>query len=663
MKKLLKFSVPILIALLLFQWYTKEKYNLNIIDYWQCSPDINAWERSYLSQKGVLIYGFNENAAPLSFIDSNTGEVTGIVGDYISTLSIETGIPIEFKEIDMDRKSEALASNIIDITDFFQNEKNSNGFIHTQEIYKLEGAVIKNSSNTKIRKIRNLKGKTVAVISGDYPESVLSTMFDNDDINFYRVKNISQAILLIENDKVDAIAGDKMVIQYYLNNSSELKYSYEMLDEVLYSKSISLVVDKDDKMLLSVLNKSIFNIKKKNLLPQIQDKWLGTSGMITTDSKNYSWIPILFAGILILSLIFYIWEKFLRQKINAATSEIQEQKNSLRTIIDSVHFGLFVIDSNHTIIECNNEAIHITKTSYEKILGNNILELPVIGAMYKMYENNNYHNQKLKERYYYIDKHMVSEQLNTFIVFCEDITKRLMVEKELSQKNKMAAIGQLSAGLAHEIRNPLGLIKNYKYVINAYADDEISKHALSVIEDSVNRINVLIENLLKFSRLGNDMLTKFNISDTVNNLLVLEKKRAQQSNIILNITTNKLDSAFTNEDTFKIVVLNLVNNAIEALIDYETSDSKIVNLKISVESQKMTIKISDNGPGINNEKLENVFNPFYTTKDNGTGLGLYIVSTEIEKINGTINVESTENSGTSFTAIIPITEEQYYYEK
>lgn len=220
----------------------------------------------------------------------------------------------------------------------------------------------------------------------------------------------------------------------------------------------------------------------------------------------------------------------------------------------------------------------------------------------------------------------------------------------------MSAVGQLSAGLAHEIRNPLGLIKNYTYILNySVEEDEIASHALQVIGDSTDRINGLIENLLNFSRLSDETMSLVDIYSMLLNITALERKKMEKSGIQF-LTDCAEDAHFyTSEETLKITLINLLNNAVDALIDgtIDSGVQKQIHCHISVSKEELQIVVSDNGPGISEENMESLFMPFFTTKDYGTGLGLYTVSSELDKLGGTIQLDGEYREGARFIVKIP----------
>lgn len=658
MKTIKRYAIVLVIVicvLLLTMLITETAYNITPFEYWQDSASINMWEKSYLTDKGKIYYGMSNDSNPLAYADKNN-ECSGIMVDYVSLLSIEIGVPIELKPIETKDKPVELKKNSIDTTDIVASQENKKKFIETQEIFRLKGAVLKRQNDASILRVRNLRRKTVAVFSDQYAEEALKEKFKEEEMSIVKVDSISEAMDLIENGDIDAVVGDKIEMQAYLNSTS-LKHKYSMLDDEIYDKKICLFLDKDDIILKGILNKAILRIKKKNLLPQIADKWVGSSGMEVNDWNNYRYLPGLVLIILILGVWIALSDRLLRHRINLATEEIQNQKDSLRTVIDSVVLSFFVLNGEDEVTECNEEAMNLTKCDYEEMIGRKICEIQVINRIYDLYQKTKRNIVKIDDKIYNIYTRNMSEHMNSRLLICEDITEKTMVQRELNQKNKMEAVGQLSAGLAHEIRNPLGLIENYRYIIDEYADDEVSKHAVDVIDKSVQRINMLIENLLNYSKPGNDRVVKINVQDVVENLLVLEKKKAAKSGINFEIEVEENLNILTNEEIFKIVISNLVKNGIEAFDKIE-SDNKKLSLRIYRNEEGFAVEVEDNGPGINQQKAESIFNPFFTSKDNGTGLGLYIVSTELEKMGGSISVKSEEGKGAVFTATFPIMRER-----
>jgi len=138
-------------------------------------------------------------------------------------------------------------------------------------------------------------------------------------------------------------------------------------------------------------------------------------------------------------------------------------------------------------------------------------------------------------------------------------------------------------------------------------------------------------------------------------ILTLEEKNLEKNEIEVScrIMDNNLRPIVMNEDILKMILLNLINNSIDSFSGVKREQKKI-NLEIGIENNNLMIKMADNGCGIEKDKLENIFNPFYSTKESGTGLGLYLISTEIRNNDGRISVESDLGEGTEFSIVLPI---------
>ena len=223
----------------------------------------------------------------------------------------------------------------------------------------------------------------------------------------------------------------------------------------------------------------------------------------------------------------------------------------------------------------------------------------------------------------------------------------------------MMAMGQLSVGLSHEIRNPLGIIRNGVYLIKMDMSTESKNRAIAMMENAINRINNLIEHLLSFSRSAADRYVKEDISVLVENTVTLMASKLKKKDIHLefNHTGNKFVEM--NLESINIILVNLIENAIDSFAD-DTNENTIT-LDILAEESALKIIVADNGCGIPSNNLESIFEPFYTTKDidHGSGLGLYLVYNEVKKYNGDIAVESTVGVGTKFNIFIDFERVEY----
>ena len=231
-------------------------------------------------------------------------------------------------------------------------------------------------------------------------------------------------------------------------------------------------------------------------------------------------------------------------------------------------------------------------------------------------------------------------------------------QEQLQSAEKLASIGQLAAGVAHEINNPLGTILLYtsllKKEVAKNSSESQSIEDLDLIAEETNRCKNIVSNLLNFARQGKLKLSEFDISDLINNILKVVRVKPEFKGISITTECEANDTTITGDsDQLKQVFLNVINNACEAL---EESEVKKINIKISKEETDFVIEIKDSGTGIPKENMGKLFTPFFTTKKmgKGTGLGLAIVYGIIKMHKGDIRAMSDVGQGTTFRIKLPV---------
>jgi signal transduction histidine kinase len=238
-------------------------------------------------------------------------------------------------------------------------------------------------------------------------------------------------------------------------------------------------------------------------------------------------------------------------------------------------------------------------------------------------------------------------------------------QNEIIRSEKLASVGRLAAGLAHEIGNPLGIILGYLDLIRkADINEEDKKDFLSRIEAEITRINRIIRQLLDFSRPSTGCNEDRSIHDIITDMVNMLRPYPlmEDIKIILDLKAER-DMAFSDPSQLQQVFLNIIINAADVLNDsLHTNMDSSKKIIITTENIDDYIKIRfiDNGPGIDGDKIERIFDPFYTTKDpgKGTGLGLYVSYMIIEALGGKIRAESAKGEGMSIVIDLPIHKSQ-----
>ncbi|MEK6776268.1 MAG: PAS domain S-box protein [bacterium] len=236
-----------------------------------------------------------------------------------------------------------------------------------------------------------------------------------------------------------------------------------------------------------------------------------------------------------------------------------------------------------------------------------------------------------------------------------DITEQREMQERIQQSEKLSSVGQLAAGIAHEIGTPLNIISgNAEYLMMDMQPDNPEMEELSIIIHQTERIAKLIQQLMDFARDTRPSFESTDIHQVIDNILTLVRHQLKKNNITLAADLNdSVPKIVADPNQLQQVFLNIIINAIQAMPDggrlgIETSADK--------DEESVRIRISDTGHGIPKEYVSNIFNPFFTTKEvgQGTGLGLAVSHRIIENHRGKIEVESRVHEGTCFTVILPI---------
>ena len=243
------------------------------------------------------------------------------------------------------------------------------------------------------------------------------------------------------------------------------------------------------------------------------------------------------------------------------------------------------------------------------------------------------------------------------------MTKKLRQFKKLEQglrrKERLAALGELSAGVAHEIRNPLGVIKNSAEIIRRKPDGHKIEELSSFIIDEVDRLNKVVGNLLEFARPRPPHLIQENIFEIMDRAvkIIEEKAKARGINIEREYSRDVPQTLLCDSGQMEQAFLNILINALDGIVNPK---GKVAIRIFSGKKEEPSIidyvyiRIEDNGAGIKDEDIPSIFDPFFTTKSYGTGLGLSIVHKIIENHEGEISVRSSLGEGTTITIKLPV---------
>jgi signal transduction histidine kinase len=248
-----------------------------------------------------------------------------------------------------------------------------------------------------------------------------------------------------------------------------------------------------------------------------------------------------------------------------------------------------------------------------------------------------------------------------------DITALKRLESQIRRSDRLASLGTLSAGMAHEIKNPLVSIKTFAQLLpERYQDSDFRDTFSNLIGHEIDRIDSLVNQLLRFARPTKPLLKPMHVHEILEKSLSLIGHRLYQKEIKLTRSWKaNVDTIRADPDQLEQVFLNFFLNAMDAMknggelaviTQVETEDRWVSGFNGSngQSTEVLHVTVRDTGEGIRKEDIPHVFDPFFTTKDYGTGLGLSVVHGIIQEHGGQIEVESEVQKGTAFHILLPL---------
>lgn len=348
----------------------------------------------------------------------------------------------------------------------------------------------------------------------------------------------------------------------------------------------------------------------------------------------------------------------LEEKVNKRTAELVSEKEKLNTIVSAIGGGIVLIDK-HGKIQWANQMIK--DMAGMDITGKACEDICPECSISEFYEKHNIETVIIsnlfgeKDKYFQLTTAPVkgdNGDIHGYIRLIQDVTEIKKMEEQIIHSEKLASIGRLAAGIAHEIGNPLTSIFSFVQILREMEEDEFKKESLETIYFHINRISEILKQLSGFSKMpaGEPKKCQANdILETSINLIQYDKKAKNIS--IVKELAGALPEVVLDGNHLSQVFVNLTLNAIDAMPEGGT-----LTVRSMVKGDDVIVEFEDTGMGIPKEDLPKIFDPFYTTKEKGTGLGLAVSYNIIKKMNGTLTVESEAGRGTIFRIAIPYKE-------
>jgi PAS domain S-box-containing protein len=395
----------------------------------------------------------------------------------------------------------------------------------------------------------------------------------------------------------------------------------------------------------------------EHVLNMLSSRWVGITELFKIEAISWN-IFFALVGCGIGFFVAYYYEKLLTGK-----REVEDSKNELNAILSHIAEGVLVEDRDHNVRFMNDALKKIygdkVKNKCHEVFysepypGNACAVESVIDkagecVFYEIFDRDG--------RELWITAAPLHYKDDTFVVeIYRDVTEVNRMKRMLTRSDKMITIGQLSAGIAHELRNPLSAIDSARFYLAEVIKDRDSSitEELERIERCVKRSQKIISDLLDFSRDSTGEREKVNINDILESALALVKDELLTRDIEIIKDFGEVPNTYINAGAMKQAFINIVMNAIQAI---DSVGRLEVATKTKRGSRSFRVVINDTGPGIEENDLQKIFEPFFTKKKDkeGTGLGLAIARSVIERDGGYVSVKSTTGKGTTFSIELPI---------
>lgn len=623
----------------------------------------------------IRVAGDN-NYPPYEYVDDN-GIYKGFNVDIMRAIAIELGIEIELIPMPWYQAISALERGEVDaIQGMTYSSQRGERFDFSDVLVVNYQAVFVLKETKYITELQDLKGVKVAYQEGDISEEIVSSI---DGIIPIIKNNQEESMEALIKGEVEAVIGNRLTGLYILQKErifDEIKIVGEPLDVTEYMAATL----KENNEVLKLLNTGIQTIKDNGTYDKIYKKWFGE----VFQDKASIWkrllsITIVILLITIIGIIVTVkWNQQLKKEVFKRTYEVDrtnrllmegkyqlEKSNRLRgKILENIINGIITFNIDQRVSVFNRAAEEILAKKIEKdmewrelgldkILSPIALDTALKGDIWK----ENLEWERLGNRDVYVESNLIplknrNHDVEGFVLLLRDYSDEKHLRDIVYHADKMQSLGRLAAGLAHEIRNPLTAIKTYTDILpNKFESKEYREHFMEVIPKEIKRIDDLLTLLLDYARpkIGVYQPTSFkNLISKITSLFSIHLKQ-KGIKIVYDVEDITL---WCDEQQLHQVLVNLLLNSIEAIDD----DGKIT-IFAQEENNRAIIKIIDNGCGIPPEALSKIFDPFFTLKTKGYGLGLAISRQLVEDNKGMIEFSSKIGDGTEVTINLPIVKE------
>lgn len=623
--------------------------------------------QSHADPRETIRIAGDENYPPYEFVDK-TGVYKGFNVDVMRAVAIEMGIDVELAPMTWEKALQALESGDVEVIQGMnRSEIREEKFAFTDELVINTQVIFVRKQTNNITDLSDLQGLVVAIQSGDISEEFVKKI---PGIKVVVSSNQELAMESLLNGIVDAYLGNRLTGLYVLQNMKRYE-DVKIVGEPLDSTEYCSATLKNNTKMLDLMNQGIVKIKQNGTYDKIYRKWFGE----TFEDKSLvlkRWLII--SGMIILvtsilaALVFY-WNRSLKKMVASKTLELADVNKELRDqqskleqsnrqrgkILENMQSGIIAFDQHGKVLAYNlaskdllNESLNQDKSFLEMNFNDSMVvgyESALQGAVWrKEIEWTSVAGKVLNIDCVISPIKGPDESVEGVLMIFHDNTESKRMKDILNNDDKMRALGNLAAGIAHELRNPLTAMKAFIDMIPTKFDNaDFREQMATILNLEMQRLNSLVSMLLDYVKPRATEPKPFLLNHSIEEVLTLFATPLCQKNIKVHFES-KDTPLCADEQQIKQVLVNLLINSMESI-----RDKGDIFISAFQDQGHTILELKDSGCGIPPDALSRIFEPFYTLKGNGYGLGLSICYQLIVDNGGSISFESEEGTGTVAT--------------
>ncbi|MBE3568857.1 MAG: PAS domain S-box protein [Bacillales bacterium] len=474
--------------------------------------------------------------------------------------------------------------------------------------------------------------------------AIMQDMTEHEQMEI-RLKKSEKMFEELFNEAVDAIVfwdKDGSIIKA---NRSALKVFECSLEELLTRNLIDFIDNIDDYEKVVKQLKRDGQAREELLfqMPNGQKKRLEFTAKMPSDGQYH------------LSIFRNVSDRYRMEK------ELRESEERFRKVFEESMDGMILWDEHFMVKDINHVACRLLKAEKETFLNQDVRD---IMKSYASGKEERYYFCQVKQdgqakllltkkcgeetKYFELDSKLyLNTHLNLTVI--RDVTEQIKIQEQLRKSDTLNVVGELAAGIAHEIRNPMTAMKGFIQLLEHNLNGQYAMY-FDVIKTELERIESIITEFLILAKPQAVQFQKVDIGNVIRHTVDLLTPQALMTNVQLLVEMDQnLPAVYAESNQLKQVFINIIKNAIEVM-----PKGGNISIQSKVEKEYVCIMISDEGTGIPEEKIKKLGEPFYTTKERGTGLGLMVSFKIIKEHNGKVEVKSKVGEGTTFYIYLPI---------